>query len=523
MLTNGKYAVYHLKPTEDGIHKHLASVFALKNGGFHLLEDYSNLFTPYHTHDGDVPSNMMQHRIKNLVNNSAYYKVIPTKEDNVVDAENRHKVVTPQDINSGRQAFVYHSPHHNGPAQLVFDKGSFHLNGYPLSIAELKHIKDSVDEGHSHLAYPDDMFKSESLEKMAVLPKDLKILVRGTDLPNGEATVDHTGHLSDVPDAIRPSAELYEAGVNADPKSSKVSAKDFGGGISRKSVFKVGGNRTKPSRTIPSIAPQDERFMLKPYHEKIDRRLRTWARAHMQGWAEMTNQALYHAGGIGDLHQKVFVAEHETKDGKKVPFLAVHTGKGYKSMTAFFNLWQQGVHQVLNNPKTQEQVRKIAVMDFLTNNLDRHHGNLLANPQTGDLLAIDHSRSFQYVNHDKTALNKWRGAGDSSDKLAHYIGYAPSRFVGGGIRTALLKQSDPYEFADSFNPTMEWWDKNSDNIRREMDNQLKHIKDEKLRHHIKTNFEIRARLLDDFAKHGVDNFGADFYRTPVDIIRPWEH
>jgi hypothetical protein len=116
-----------------------------------------------------------------------------------------------------------------------------------------------------------------------------------------------------------------------------------------------------------------------------------------------------------------------------------------------------------------------------------------------------------------------RGAGDSSDKLAHYIGYAPSRFVGGGIKTALLKQNDPYEFADSFNPTMEWWDKNSDNIRREMDNQLKHIKDEKLRHHIKTNFEIRARLLDDFAKHGVDNFGADFYRTPVDIIRPWEH
>jgi hypothetical protein len=161
MLTNGKYAVYHLKPTEDGIHKHLASVFALKNGGFHLLEDYSNLFTPYHTHDGDVPSNMMQHRIKNLVNNSAYYKVIPTKEDNVVDAENRHKVVTPQDINSGRQVFVFHSPHHNGPAQLVFDKGSFHLNGYPLSIAELKHIKDSVDEGHSHLTYPDDMFKAE--------------------------------------------------------------------------------------------------------------------------------------------------------------------------------------------------------------------------------------------------------------------------------------------------------------------------------------------------------------------------
>jgi hypothetical protein len=161
MLANGRYAVYHMIPKEDGVHKHLSSVFAIKNGGFHLLEDYADIFTKYHTQDGDQPSRILEQRIHNLLNNSSYYKVIPTKEDNIRSPDSRHKMVTPQDINSGRHVFAYHSPHHNGPSQLVYDKGSFHLNGYPLSIAELKHIKESVEGGTGKVSYPEDMFKAE--------------------------------------------------------------------------------------------------------------------------------------------------------------------------------------------------------------------------------------------------------------------------------------------------------------------------------------------------------------------------
>lgn len=704
MLKDGRYAVYNLKPSKEGMEKHLSAVFAFKDGNFHLLEDHGNVFAQVHGEDGKKPSELLKHKLHSLMTNSSYVKVVPTKEDNIHSQEKRHVAeVELPDPHTGRQIFSYKHASHSGASPLVFEKGSFHLNGYPLSMDELHHLRKEVESGNATVTYPDDMFKAEegffedlskatlyhgtivdhepsirqigvipstgefiqdaygdeleapaeqdemsfwadkhtfdrattamishvarklgkgfhdvnkddirnhgllviskghepqshkrysgwgmgrapakgneyynwekpnpyiepedifttdnvhadimlkgsklvsflermhgqkkgtqhpsklgkaeSLEKMAVLPKDLRILVRGTDLPSGEATVDHTGHLSNIPDAVRPSVDLYESGIKADPKSSKISAKDFGGGISRKSVFKVGGSRTKPSKTIPSIAPQDEKFMLKPYHEKIDRRLRGWAQAHMQGWAEMANQALYHAGGIGDLHQKVFVAEHEMEDGKKVPFLAVHVGKGFSTIRNLSYINNYITDKIHTNPKTQDDIKKIALMDFLTNNLDRHGENLLVNKQTGELLAIDHSRSFQYINDRKDKSSKKNIP--INDSLGTYIGKGRCPFTGYSVHKTLYHHPNKFDFADSFKPTIEeWWKNNSGNIRKEMDNQLKHIKDRKLRNHIKVNFEARADQLDDFAKHGIDNFGADFYETPVELIRPWEH
>jgi hypothetical protein len=163
MLKDGRYAVYNLRPSDKGeTHKQLASVFALKNGGFHLLEDHANVFAGLHEHDGEPPSPLLDKKIKHLIENSAYTKVVPTKEDNIHSKDERHKNdVEPIDLSGGRQIFSYKHQNHDGIVPLVYENGSFNLNGYPLSIDELKHLREEVESGNAHVKYPDDMFKAE--------------------------------------------------------------------------------------------------------------------------------------------------------------------------------------------------------------------------------------------------------------------------------------------------------------------------------------------------------------------------
>ena len=48
-----------------------------------------------------------------------------------------------------------------------------------------------------------------------------------------------------------------------------------------------------------------------------------------------------------------------------------------------------------------------------------------------------------------------------------------------------------------------------------MDNQLKHIKDEKIREHVRDNFHRRADMLDNIGRFGVENFGHEWYKDSL--------
>jgi hypothetical protein len=162
MLKDGRYAVYNLKPSKKGMEKHLSAVFAFKDGNFHLLEDHGNVFAQVHGEDGKKPSELLKHKLHSLMTNSSYVKVVPTKEDNIHSQERRHVAeIELPDPHTGRQIFSYKHASHSGASPLVFEKGSFHLNGYPLSMDELHHLRKEVESGNAAVTYPDDMFKAE--------------------------------------------------------------------------------------------------------------------------------------------------------------------------------------------------------------------------------------------------------------------------------------------------------------------------------------------------------------------------
>lgn len=279
-----------------------------------------------------------------------------------------------------------------------------------------------------------------------------------------------------------------------------------------------------------------DRYMLKPYHEKVTPRLKAWHHAPIMGWAEMTNQALYRAGGIGHLHQNVDVVEApiKNKDGTtaNVPMLAIKMDNNTKKIpTPYYSGPDPSV-----TPEMQDHARKIGLMDFLSNNLDRHHDNLLMDPKNNKLLAIDHSRSFQYKNNDKDKKPKYAQLVDSLEK---YISGAKTSPQGYLIPGSAVNHVDPLPeksfnrndpsywkefdrkwdgFNAKWNQTFDWWTSNRDNIVKVMNERLAHIKDESMRNHIKENFESRVKLLNDFADHGIENFGRDdWFKTGVDI------
>jgi hypothetical protein len=420
----------------------------------------------------------------------------------------------------------------------------------------------------------------------AIKPGDLKPVARYHDGPLGETFVDHSKEFEAHPPEHEAHVGAFRSAVieHPDPvKRGKTGTRESSNSTG-KVVYDVNDHWIGDQR--------EHRFMVKPYHEKIVPKARSWMHFPIQGWAEMTNQALYHAGQIGDLHQKVHVAEvpmPATALAKRRPTLAQYkktpdakidwdmlmAGKikgdegwvPHKTYAEFLNEHDQGainpdteseptkapalvIHMQPDvdavrflrsddfTPEERMGAKKIGLFDFLTNNLDRHHDNLLWDNSNNRFLAIDHSRSFQYKGPDKgfglsPAEKRERTHIGTEDRLSHYIGGTsairkvdskpnPAGYGNNGsnkeeAEKAHLRDADLWN--EEWNDTMNWWLKVAPAVRKTMDERLNMIKDTNVRNHIKKNFDVRAAHLDDFAKHGVENFGRlDWDRTPVSIF-----
>jgi hypothetical protein len=163
MLTDGKYVVYALQPTESGdFNQTLAAVFVIRQGGFHLLEDYANLFTRLPIEDGAPIDGHLKHKLASIMD-SAYLKLIPASEDGF-EKEGGKLPTAPKDIHSQRQSFFYQHRDMPGPTPLIFERNHFTLNGYPISQTELDEIHRQVQSGEAKLTYPENMFKAEKDE-----------------------------------------------------------------------------------------------------------------------------------------------------------------------------------------------------------------------------------------------------------------------------------------------------------------------------------------------------------------------
>jgi hypothetical protein len=233
---------------------------------------------------------------------------------------------------------------------------------------------------------------------------------------------------------------------------------------------------------------------VKPYHEAVDDGVYDYTHVPIMGWSEMATQALYHAGGIGHLTQKVHTVEHNTKSGRH-PMLVVNLDRQVKSPVA--NIDRDNV-KVLH-PATADAT-KIGMMDFLTNNNDRHPWNMLYHHEVhpdwdavvNRVLAIDNGRAFQYKH-----ANRWQRQSTTQDHLHYYLRDSP------GMRQINIGKNNDYQktygHEHLFN-ALSWWEKSGPQITAEFDNQLKSITNPRVRDFIHRNFYSRASALDRLAR-----------------------
>lgn len=311
------------------------------------------------------------------------------------------------------------------------------------------------------------------------------------------SAVDYAPDLDAHPPQHEPDVQAYRNHIlNSEGLHKPLENPQIPAGVSAKVVFKLPEHHP----THPNA-----RFMTKVYHEPIfdyrnGKRLYQWGEHPHVGWTEMTNQALYHAADVGHLHQKVHVAEHNMgPDREKEPALVIKMEPGH---TLHRHVDVGAIPQ-----HGQHAARQIALMDFLTDNPDRHYDNLMW--KDGVPLAIDHGRAMQYHTNNFTTSQR----PTTNFRLYHS---QATRDVTGSL-------GDQRENA-SWAPVFDWWHQVGPQVRTKFHQRLQQIKDPKARLHMQGNFDERAAALDRWAGLGhmdlVQN--QPWYREPVRLYHPDE-
>jgi hypothetical protein len=306
---------------------------------------------------------------------------------------------------------------------------------------------------------------------------------RGADL------VDHKAHcdIKKLPERVKDGAELFAKAV-VQSKTPPSADDSSGGGASPKRAFKVGGGRLPNGRVKPSRT-----FMVKPYFEDFG----DWDGTYypLAGFAEMATQSLLHAADLGDSAMRVHTFE-DVKNKSK-PLLAVELERGFRPVGYI-------VGETYTVPdSTKDNLIRIGIIDYLSNNQDRHGGNLMAriervgrkNVATG-LLAIDHGRSFQYRLGNRFA--------DANQDIEHFMFHLASPAIkellnpqGNGGARKLKEFLTPKRFT----ALIEWWKDCRGPIKDAFSEHIKTIRDAKVKAWVSSNFKERMATMDKLALH----------------------
>jgi len=156
----------------------------------------------------------------------------------------------------------------------------------------------------------------------------------------------------------------------------------------------MGGVENKHVHEFEDDSGAYHRFLIKGYHSNY---------AMHSGFGELMSQDAYHAGNIGHLHQKSFA----TTDDQGNPALVIHMDH---SRNVGVDDW----------PEHAEDYHKIAMMDFLLQNGDRHGDNIMSPP-----LAIDNAASsymdFYGGNVPPTQEELWKDS-DALERIPNNLG-----------------------------------------------------------------------------------------------------
>jgi 8-oxo-dGTP diphosphatase len=326
---------------------------------------------------------------------------------------------------------------------------------------------------------------SKALAK-ATNPSDFKPIVDQLH-PEGRDVVDHAKEADAHPPIHSPAVHAYKNHVLEAPEIVNARRNDYGG-VTNKISFKLPETHQTHG---------NERFLIKPYHEKW---MYSGKKVPLHGWAEMTGQALYHAGNIGHLHQSVHVAEHDMGGHEPEPAIVINMAKDMIPINDARRIYP---HELA--PEMGHSARQIALMDFLTHNTDRHDGNLMVDDHErsvppSKLMAIDHGLSFQYKNR----------------KMGDTLG----RYAEGATSNIAPMSPDDDSVKRNWAPVMSWWADHSDSIRKAFDKRLELIKKPEVKEYLRQNFWARARYLDRMAHQGLDNQAGNWYNEAVEGYDP---
>lgn len=309
----------------------------------------------------------------------------------------------------------------------------------------------------------------------------------------GEQVVDHTIHTKIG--APKPLQNLLNSPERVNDALS-------GGtlGVSGSSAKVIHDVSTWRDPSNPGLASSGL-VMSKPYHQKVN----SGYNLPIYGWSTMATKGLFNAAGMGDKAEDVSAS---VQNG--IPLTHhVFAPDRYKTFGEMRQLDQSFY------PKISD-VHKMAVMDYLTNNIDRHSDNVMVDPHTNNLLAIDHERNFQY----KVPVGRHRHAADSNFDLPHdYLNYSAL-----GTAHGLATQAAMPEEKDAARAEVAgWWRRHKDAIRNEMVHQVAAIKDPDIKSHVLDNFGARWKAISDWAGDTSpenykthDLFDQNFSR-PVDV------
>lgn len=325
-------------------------------------------------------------------------------------------------------------------------------------------------------------FSQTDIKKMAISNQDLKKIKDASD-PDAENIVSSAFHIEN-----HPAPKEYHQMISASKKYE--SKKDLNNvGISTKTVHTI-----NPSLSI----------MTKPYHKKIeldDPAINTWCRNPTSGWATIATKALFNAGNIGHLCEDV--STHKIDDTP----VTVH--KFSPDYTEVMDLYRdQNKFDLIKKTKPL-QFKQIAAIDFLTNNLDRHCGNIMQSDNLdkegkSNLLAIDHERNFQYFRNPYTQFADTATivkSPDLSEKDKGKISLAD--FFKRGLESHYNDWKEKVsnkEEEEGFEDLKYWWNKHSDPIKKEFLKHVQHISNPDVREHVMKNFIERHQAFDNWSK-----------------------
>jgi hypothetical protein len=303
--------------------------------------------------------------------------------------------------------------------------------------------------------------------------------------------VDHAPHkeTSQVPQA-------YKDILSSNEKQKGLRGMEAPHGITSKMVHKV-----------PTPEGHDT-YMTKTYHRNPESATKSWVKAPILGWATMATKSLFNAAGIGHMAEDVHTHEHEG-----VPTTVHKFAKDFENIASNHALSYGRSPVPFKGSFRNDDLQKISIMDYLTNNNDRHAGNLMyskepESPETGDgmhnLLAVDHERNFQYHKPVNEFQSNW-GVFQPKQHEDRLRDYKNSHGLKNLWRLSNSEGNDELH---------KWWTENSQKMSDEMLKQVSHIKDEHTRKHVWDNFKHRMDTMNNWA----ENYGNENYDDPHQTV-----